>query len=145
MDPASLSNLDPKLRETYERVMGATTPAAGTPPPAPDATTTPSTGEPGVTQTVTTPPAENIPATQPTPDGLSSTMTSSVLENSAPSEQPQTVTINQPLPAGNASGIISQPHGHSGLIKVLYYLGAAVFFVIYVFFWMKIFNISLPF
>lgn len=143
MDPASLSNLDPKLRETYERVMGATTPAAGTTPPAVDSTTPAApVGEPGISQTVTTPAPENTTQTPPAADGTTP-MVASVMENSAPSEQPQTVTINQPLPA--ASNVITQPHGHMGLIKVLYFLGGTVFFVIYVFFWMKIFNFSLPF
>jgi hypothetical protein len=60
-------------------------------------------------------------------------------------QEPQVVTISQSLPTPTADNQIVQPHGHSGLIKVFYVLGITVFFVIYIFFWMKIFNISLPF
>ena len=113
MDPASLSNLDPKLRETYERVMGTTGSAASQPPVSPDALST--------------------PAVDP------------ILANTATPDQPQTVTIDQPLPNPAASNIITPPHGHGGLLKVFYVLGGVVFFVIYTIFCMKLLNVSLPF
>lgn len=149
MDPASLSNLDPKLRETYERVMG-TTPAPTDPPPTTsDATTATTTStptdtmtasEPSTPETVPTPatPAENPAAVDPLAAPAADT-------TSSPEQQPQTVTITQSLPNPTIENQIAAPHGHMGLIKIFYVLGAIVFFVIYVFFWMKIFNISLPF
>ena len=132
MDPNALSNLDPKLKETYEKVMGTNTAS-----PAQSAPPTPVDGAP-------TPIQEN-----PNSDGLSAPIQPPLPDNPAQSsESPQTVTINQPLPnpAAASSDIITKPQGgHGGLIKVFYVLGATVFFVIYIFFWMKIFNISLPF
>jgi len=61
----------------------------------------------------------------------------------AQEQQPETVTISQPLPNPTAMNQINKPHGHAGLIKIFYILGAVVFFFIYVFFWVKIFNIKL--
>lgn len=158
MDPASLANLDPKLKETYERVMGTTAP----PDPVPTQSTTDGAAASDATPTdqksdsaqspgpVT--PATNTDAPASTPnapsstDGLSTPVAASLVQNPvSESDQPQTVTINQPLPNPTPSNIITQPHGHMGLIRIFYILGATVFFVIYVFFWMKIFNFSLPF
>lgn len=155
MDPASLSNLDPKLKETYERVMGTSSPAnTSTPPPPADgaAGQPPASPEQAADSSPVTP-AQSIDtmtsSPQATPaDGLNATLSTPPAQNSvADSDQPQTVTINQPTPAQAASSNIlpQQPHGHMGLIKIFYVLGATVFFVIYVFFWMKIFNFSLPF
>ncbi|HVF69088.1 MAG TPA: hypothetical protein VNA13_00840 [Xanthomonadales bacterium] len=142
MDPASLSNLDPKLRETYERVMGATTPAVSDTPPTADNPTPP---EAGATSTVATPIAADTAPITPSTDELSPTIPAPVMENSAPSDQPQTVTINQPLPNPTSMNQLKTSHGHMGLIKILYILGAIMFFVIYIFFWMKILNLNLPF
>lgn len=155
MDPASLSNLDPKLKETYERVMGTTTPAdTSTPPPPPvdgavspeqtaDSAPSPDPVTPATSVDTMTSSPQSAPA-----DGLSATLSTPPTQNAvADSDQPQTVTINQPIPTQAAPSNIlpQQPHGHLGLIKIFYVLGATVFFVIYVFFWMKIFNFSLPF
>ncbi len=158
MDPASLSNLDPKLRETYERVMGAT-PQAGTasPPPTaadaavPDSQT--SVLSPTPTEAPLTAP-ENASASTPEGNTDSSLSASPVSADAAPAtatvtvdEQPKNVTIPQTAPAEDQQPInqIAKPHGHSGLIKIFYMLGATVFFVIYIFFWVKIFNFQLPF
>ena len=155
MDPNSLTNLDPKLRETYERVMGTSTPAPTTPlPQAADATpaaTTDIASKPA-TDALSTPvapdptnplsPAEPMTSATPPSDGLSQPV---VAESPLSQEQPQNVTINQPLPDPTAGVIINKPHGHMGLIRVFYILGAIVFFIIYMFFWIKIFNIKIPF
>ncbi len=150
MDPASLSNLDPKLRETYERVMGTTTPAASDTPPTPpaDGTTTTPIVEPApsTTDTTTPTPSTDTPTPPPvSPDELSTSAAPPAPDSLARAEQPQTVTISQPLPNPATSNVITPPHGHMGLIKVFYVLGGAVFFVIYIFFWLKIFNFNLPF
>jgi hypothetical protein len=160
MDPNTLTNLDPKLRETYERVMGTTTPAPASSPPAAASDLKPS--QPAATpapDVSLTPPADSLSASV-TPDSKSplspapsvdstpaaDSLSEPVIPESAMSqEQPQNVTINQPLPDPTAGVIINKPHGHMGLIRVFYILGAVVFFVIYIFFWMKIFNIPFPF
>lgn len=154
MDPNTLTNLDPKLRETYERVMGTTTPAPAEPPAASD--------QPSAQIPVPTPAADPLPitASEPAPEQASPSPTPSTPTLSAPAadtlsapltqplstnDQPQNVTINQPLPDPSVSAFVAKPHGHMGLIRVFYILGGIVFFVIYIFFWMKIFNIQLPF
>lgn len=160
MDPNSLTNLDPKLRETYERVMGTSAsakssaaaansipadqnPTEATPLPGTEAMPAPAPGAIPAPEPLDSLPSlgNSAPSPSPTGDVLSAPIAQSPLT----SEQPQTVTINQPLPNPTAGNIITKPHGHMGLIRVFYILGAIVFFVIYVFFWMKIFNIKLPF
>ncbi len=149
MDPASLSNLDPKLRETYERVMGANGSAAAAPtPPTPptDSTTATPAVDPASATAATAPKEEDAPQAPVSLDDINKREAAPVQESSPASDQPQTVTINQPLPAQAESNIITPPpHGHGGLLKVFYVLGGAVFFAIYVLFWMKILNVSLPF
>jgi hypothetical protein len=162
MDPSALSNLDPKLRETYEKVMGTNTapPADPQPPQAADgqqttqspeqnassATEAPASSTP--TQADASASSENATSVNPAPasDGLSEPIQSPPPQDTMQSsEGPQTVTINQPVQNSASTEIITKPQGHMGLIKVFYVLGATVFFVIYIFFWMKIFNLSLPF
>lgn len=129
MDPSTLSNLDPKLKETYEKVMGTNTATQPKTSDQPDTASSPNQNP------------------QLNDNGLSAPITQPPVEDPAQSsETPQSVTINQPLPNPASSDIISKPQsGHGGLIKIFYVLGATVFFVIYIFFWMKIFNLSLPF
>ncbi|HSW47998.1 MAG TPA: hypothetical protein VLG67_02855 [Candidatus Saccharimonadales bacterium] len=134
MDPQSLSNLDPKLKETYDRVMGAPSAAPGS-SPLPDSSIMPQPSADAAQPANPTPSASLENTANATADSLSP----------IPEQQPQTVTINQPLPQSSSSAIVTKPHGHSGLIRIFYILGAIVFFVIYVFFWVKIFNVSLPF
>ena len=98
MDPASLSNLDPKLKETYDRVMGAPSPAPGSTPSA-------------------------SPSTDSSQAMSSSTNTTNETLSPIPAQHPQNVTINQPLPqTPSASAIVTKPHGHSGLIRIFYIL-----------------------
>jgi hypothetical protein len=120
MDPNALSALDPKLRETYERVMGTSTP------------------QPAATQPAHPPTTQNTTPASPTPSPVMQTPF-------APDQTPAAVTISQPLPNSAPIESLKIPHGHSVLINILYILGALVFFGIYVFFWAKIFNFKLPF
>lgn len=122
MDPNSLSNLDPKLRETYERVMGTApaTPASAGPTP-----TSP-----------TTAPTDAIPATPAATPVMNTPF--------ATEQKPEAVTVSQPLPTTPLTPLPT-PKAHGGLIKVLYILGGIVFFAIYIFFWTRIFGLKLPF
>lgn len=82
MDPKTLANLDPKLRETYERVMGSSSPAPASPapaaapavPPAPDikpadttAAPTPGSDVPSSAFFNSAPPPQTPPAPPSTP------------------------------------------------------------------------------
>lgn len=128
MDPKALGNLDPKLKETYERVMGAA-PGAATP-----AQTTPQA----------TPAAPNTtPAPQPATGANVPSYTADNLKFQA--------AIQQAPAAGNTTvtpitGVIPTPqHQTPPLLSALYIIGAIVFFVVYAYFWAKIFNLPLPF
>jgi hypothetical protein len=139
MDPQTQTNLDPKLKETYDRVMGTTTAPAGgqppaaapsTPPPAPQAA-------PVDANAGTTPPAaadasqnasSSIPQTPYTADNLSF---------QAAIQTP----VNTQVPLG---GVVA-PRQSTSMLRILYIVGAVVFFVVYTFVWVKIFNLPLPF
>jgi len=135
MDPSSLSNLDPKLRETYERVMSTSTP---TPVQTP--------ADSGLDQSnkqVEPQPIINNPPIDTQAEALN---TQSAAQNPYSQEpHPETVTISQNPPTPNTFNQPVKPHAHSSLIKVFYFLGAAVFFLVYIFFWVKILNVKLPF
>src|SRR5690348_3229363 len=64
MDPKSLPNLDPKLKEAYDRVMSTSLTPSAPPPAAPQTTTPPGTQAPA--QVVTPQPAPlGSPSMQP--------------------------------------------------------------------------------
>lgn len=217
MDPTkSLDHLDPKLKETYARVMGTTTNGSGdatqntSPAPVADPASlnTPAAGDPGQAQfgatapfasaqnespnpgtgpmvsnipsdttTMFSPPADAAPAadtsapanspffsnpspaiSDPTQPPADSTLSAPVADSSSePSPTPVTPyspenltsggvgpadQYSQPLPSPS-SVAQSAPHQASALLKVLYIVGAVIFFAIYTIFWIKVFN--LPF
>lgn len=183
MDPNALSNLDPKLRETYERVMGTT---GSTPPTPPSQANNPATSTPQAPVAVDTAakidntisPAIETPKTD-TPPASPATQSSTFFTNiptssstmppssqpsspapafSGPSSSPVTPTsylpgakpdlaVTPPQPASTATAAIkaTAPHSASPVLRIVYILGAVAFFVIYTFFWIKIFNLKLPF
>lgn len=131
MNPQSANNLDPKLKETYDKVMGTSTqPAAPAPQsaapaaPAPDQNTQAAPPPADAAQNA----APTIPQAPYTADNLSF---------QAAIQQPAT---NQ-VPLGN----VVAPKQPSSLLRILYIVGGVVFFVVYTFVWLKIFNIPLPF
>jgi hypothetical protein len=146
MDPKTLSNIDPKLRETYERVMGTTpTSSPATPPPAPvQADAAP--------QTPHEPPPE-----APTPASLFSSSPSTDTPDTSAFGQPAVVTpynpettaqtnehsMNQPLPSPASVAQAAHTQEATPLLRVLYIVGAVLFFMVYTIFWVKIFK--LPF
>lgn len=253
MDPKALNHLDPKARETYDRIMGVAHDASGTTPtdtpvntPTPADTAMPSDpmasslsasatdplintsdpnnvlstspsatpitdptlsnpmptepamppmndpfGQPSPTSPETTDPSATLFATnEPSPipsEPTSSLATpssspSAFFNNPAPSEtpsqpemaspqafssldssnqtpdadpmapvtpynpapgEPQAQVFTQPLPSPAEVSQANAPHEASSLLRVLYIVGAVVFFAIYTVFWIKVFN--LPF
>jgi hypothetical protein len=129
--------MDPKMQATYDKVMGTPTP----PPVAPVApvTTTPVTPAPMAPATgpviptdMAQPAVPAAPATAAyTPDNLSF---------QAAIQAPTTgIPLNNPAqPAAPHAGV-------SPALKILYIFASIIFFVIYTFVWMKIFNLPLPF
>ena len=201
MDPTkSFDHLDPKLKETYARVMGTSingsvdsaqnTPAqtdpslsatpAGLSPSQNSADQTPNTGpNPGTGPTITAMPTD-------APSMFSATPNESPIDNTAPATSsffsnpspattepiapvvdtpPASVpvvpapftpegysvnpsagaeTFSQPLPSP-ATVNNAATHEASPLLKVLYIVGAIVFFAIYTIFWIKVFGLPIPF
>jgi hypothetical protein len=116
-DPAT--QLNPKLREAYERVMGTVVAPNPTTPstPMPQAASTPSlSAVPPLKEEV------HIPMSSPTSQVFSATA-------------PKTYT----------SPSVVAPKKKSGVSPLIIAIGAVAFFIIYAVFWIKIFNISLPF
>jgi hypothetical protein len=129
MDPKSVNNLDPKMKETYDRVMGTTTPpAAGTTATTPQATPAPATPNP----------LASPPASAPTTPAANAPFTSSP---SMPDNLQFQAAIQTPPSQPAAAPIGAIPGRSSSLLKILYVVGSIVFFVAYTFFWIKIFNI----
>ena len=140
MDPKSINNLDPKLKETYDRVMGTTTP--GTAPSAP--TTPPQATTPPIPVTA---PA-NVDITQTTP-----TTPAEMPQTAAPSYNADNLRFQAAIQQAPVAGSIpvggmaapKMPGQTSSLLRILYIIAAIVFFVVYTFVWVKIFNLPLPF
>lgn len=115
MDPQKLSQLDPKLREAYQRVMGTTIPEPpATPsqtqtsiPPNPDAASNPQP-QPQLTPPPVNEPVPTIP-TQPTPP---STPESEPASPTPPITEPQPTINPQPqsIPNPSPQSIPTQPN-----------------------------------
>jgi hypothetical protein len=133
MDPQKLSQLDPKLREAYLRVMGTEitapqgAPSVQAPNPVPQFQAQQEPSRPFV------PTAQAIPGfgqgnsetpTTTSPAGLR--MTSPI--GSAPAFRPQPVASEK-----------------RGMMPVLFALVGVIFIVIYAFFWTRVFDLKLPF
>ncbi|MCL5432792.1 MAG: hypothetical protein M1524_01605 [Patescibacteria group bacterium] len=120
MDPKKPSELDPKLKEAYDRVMGTATPAPQTPQPV--------VSQPAAPQVFT-------------PSGASKPQVSNV------SSAPQTTMVNSPSSTSASSTFVSKPGNakSGGFSPVLIIFGLLIFFVVYALFWVKFFGISIPF
>jgi len=148
MDPKTLNNLDPKLKETYDRVMGTTTPGTPAAPSAtPAATTPPPVANPhptgamnvDITQAQTNAgAAPEMPQAAPTPS-----YNADNLRFQAAIQQTPVAGGTGAIPVGGA--VANMPGQPSSLLRILYVIGAIVFFVVYTFVWIKLFNLPLPF
>ncbi|HSA83644.1 MAG TPA: hypothetical protein VLF20_02040 [Patescibacteria group bacterium] len=131
MNPTAPQNqLDPKLQETYNKVMGtqAVQPAAGA-SPAPDQATQQSITPPAVD------PTQSLQPNQYTQDNLSFQAAIQTPPANTGAQQGQ-----MPL-----AGVVPPPKQSSSFIGILIVIGAIVFFGAYTFIWMIIFNVPVPF
>lgn len=142
MDPKNLpNNLDPKLQEAYERVMGTMLPTnTATPPPqAADAIPASSNG------TVTQPPSQETILSQSSPQ-----------ESPPPPNQtntqpntPQVFTPSQPfsqyVAGGEEQGANSEKSSDFPFGRIVIIIGTTVFFLLYTYFWIRFFELSVPF
>lgn len=114
--------LDPKLKEVYERVMGTSVSSALK--ASPPAVTKPAVSEPVQMQQHTA----SIPQPESPPPAGGPQMPQVPI---APQSQPQ------------AQAISVKPHGH--ISPFVWILGGLTFVIIYALAWVKIFNLKLPF
>lgn len=168
MDPKTLANLDPKLRETYEKVMGtSTSPSTRTSNPAtppPPANIPPAKPAPAAIPPLPNipPPASplttlNNPTLPATPiNNATIVTTQSPLQTqdfaalqATPTGTPLLATQLlggqlggkpiQPLPSpASINKAIEQPSHSSPVIRALYIIASIIFFAVYTVFWLKI-------
>ncbi|MDO8460918.1 MAG: hypothetical protein Q7S38_00585 [bacterium] len=146
MDPKTLPNLDPKLREVYERVMKTpitppsptsniqppppASPSLGGPPPTPQPpVSVPANNEPSPVPSAKPPVAQLSPTPQ-------NTFHSTQVFNPDTAVPPSTTSPSTDTAAPKSKGKIS---------PVVLVLVGVVFFAIYAVVWISFFKVSLPF
>lgn len=127
MDQKQLSQLDPKLRETYERVMGINAPQNI--PPKPEAPLLPSQPEPN------TPPPPQNPQSPPIPNTPNTSRVTSAFVAGE-------TKISNPPPTETKPAEMKRSERKISPVVVV--LGIAVFFIIYTFVWIKVFDLKIP-
>ena len=149
MDPKTFAKLDPKLRETYERVMGTSVPQKPTIIPAPQTNTTPppATTQATPVETATnavehtsSPPPVTVPVvTKETTEGQSTT----------PTRTHNTIAVHTavstPPPHDEKTEIYEPTTGVPAWKKILFIVLGIIFFGTYATFWLLFFKVKLPF
>lgn len=139
MDPKSGQQLDPKLQEAYNKVMGVSLDTPAT-PPSPSSPTPPPTDTP----TVVTPPTAPTPPQHPS-------VSEEPTMSPAPSEPSQElVTTPEPPIATMQSTISAKPQTFVAkkgmkISPVILIVGGIAFLLVYSLIWIKVFNLSIPF
>jgi hypothetical protein len=133
MDPQKLSQLDPKLREAYLRVMGTEVPT----PQATPSVQTPAAVPQFQAQESSRP---FVPTAQTIPGFGQGSSEIPVPQTSMPTG------LRMTSPTGPAPAFRPQPVAlKSGFMPVLFAIVGVVFIVIYALFWTRVFNLKLPF
>lgn len=166
MDQSQLNALDPKLRDTYQRIMNTQVQAKPAPAgPMPETPLPPPTNSPAASSQLMSEPAmkplENSVQQPeiPTPQNMPETPSVAVPPAPAPphvveSVQPAAPQIftSQPLPTAAENQIhayvaqeVTGAKHSLQMIQIIYIVGGIVFFVVYALFWMKFFNVASPF
>lgn len=161
MDPKT-ANLDPKLQAAYDRVMGTAMPQTGAPAPQTTQTNTPATPPaPEMPQSVASsipsvpgPEAagQSAPVAAPTPAAPQPAQTP-MTPMDMPNAKPEIAKAPQPaapeVHSVSSSGFVAQALGSEkkkSLVSTpILFLAAVVFFLIYAMFWMRFFNVAIPF
>lgn len=148
MDPQKLSQLDPKLRDAYQRVMGTAIPE----PPATTVPPNPQQNEPIQAQTpdlsagkplaseLQPDPVASQPVTESQP--TINQQPSPAPQPAAPAESAQTTSANFTMPVQTQTMAVKKK---SGLMPILFGIVGLIFLAIYTLFWTRIFNFKLPF
>ena len=119
MDPQKLSQLDPKLRDAYQRVMGTPIPQPQAPQSQPV-----SQPQPAITPEPPVQPANFVQ------------MNSEVVAN------PSSQNFTAPMPAAQTMAIKKKK---GMMMPILFGIAGFILIAVYTFFWTKIFNFKLPF
>lgn len=114
----NVSQLDPKLKEAYDRVMGTVI----TPPAK-------------ATQAIPSVPTPTIP-TSPTPAFPVN------LEPTAPTIAVSHQAVSSPV---STTQVTTVPHKKSGSRTIIFMLAGIIFFIVYALVWIKMFNLKFPF
>ena len=172
MDPQKLSQLDPKLRDAYQRVMGTVIPETqpSAQPQTPDPIQRPPTANgntilspkpqlqpaPPIVQPVAKPQPLINPQPQPIqaqqapqqaapaqPTPNFARMNSEIPTTTiAPAVAPANPNFSAPAPQAQTMVIKKKS---SGIMPIIFFFVGLIFIVIYTLFWTKIFNLKLPF
>lgn len=136
MNPKSVNDLDPKLKEAYERIMGtavnspATKPAEQTPnePPA---------------QTPNTPLMQTQPVVTQNSSPAQSPVQNTPIEPQAPTHNPFMQTPEPPVSVFTQDGPIKAPTQKKkmNLLPIFLIVGGLIFFVVYIFVWARVFGL----
>jgi hypothetical protein len=151
MDPKQhAAQLDPKMKEAYDKVMNTVIAASPTP------TTTPPTPGTSPIQGTATQKPTNPPMTPPiTPSSVPPPITTTV-SVSRPVTQPTITQVTSPVSptahrepekvhiGGAPTGFTTKKQS-AGISPVFYVIGAIIFLVVYTIFWLKFFQIPVPF
>lgn len=136
MNPKNLNDLDPKLREAYEKVMGTNfSPQAAQPSQQPEP-------QPAANSPV----MQTAPADEPTPAIQTIPTQPPAPVNPAPSPLPtQNPFVQTPEPPPNViAGAGNMPaakgKGHS-FMTIIFLLGGSIFFAAYAVIWAKVFGL----
>ena len=149
--PPTPGNLDPKLKEMYDRIMainvkpsapaaGQTTNVVSEQTTAPQPARSTATPQAGIPETPFMPPANTMPVTQvaPPPPQVKVVQTQTIPTVAQAAAQKAT---------GSPTSFVAQTKkkGSFSLMTPLLILGAIIFLGVYTFFWIKFFNLPVPF
>lgn len=126
-------NLDPKLKEIYERVMG--TNVASAPPPQTQAV-------PQAPAPITAPVAQAapLPTTTPTP-----VVSPPPAQPAAPAPAANQTHVQQKTAKGTTTFVAQQGSSSKTVLPILYLIGGIIFLLVYTIFWMRVFGIPVPY
>ena len=140
MDPQKISQLDPKLREAYQRVMGASVPKPQAAPAAPPQPTPTSINKPPQPASQAQPAINPQPQTTPNPQSASQNSPPPATnfeqmhsEVSSPTTSPN---FTSPQPQAETVSLKKK----SSLMPILIGIIFLVFIAVYALFWTKFFN-----
>lgn len=132
-----LAGLDPKIQETYHRVMSIQTPSGNPVPPVQNPQSPPVVPQSPIASPIQQTPPQFMPAA---PEQSPPTM-------AVEKEEPVTITIPTPPPTINeANSQVFNSKKKAGQVSpIIMIMGVMIFFAVYTLVWVKIFNARLPF